>query len=268
MAMPVQTAEADLARLQAEKKNLLVAYRPNHPDVLRKSQEIELQKALVETLRAARETLPQAQQQPSPAEDVSTPEESIVVAQLKSQLQANSLELDNVDKKEQKLRADIEQYQSRLNLTPVREQQLTSMQRDYDLLRQHYGELLKKEQESRLATDLEKRQEGQQFRLADPPNLPTVPSSPKRVKISLLGILGGLVVGCALAFVAEMRDFSFHSEDEAMRRLELPLVVGIPVIRTPAEQRAQLWKRMFEWAAASLLLTAVTLAEIYVYRHG
>ena len=77
------------------------------------------------------------------------------------------LAIENLIDKEHKLRTDVDLYQSRLNLTPVREQELTAIQRDYDLLKLHYGELLKKEQESQLATDLEKRQEGQQFRLAD-----------------------------------------------------------------------------------------------------
>ena len=68
---------------------------------------------------------------------------------------------------------------------------------------------------------LEKRQEGQQFRLADPPNLPTRPSSPKRLKISLIALVGGLAFGCALAFLAETKNPSFHSEDDARSRCDI-----------------------------------------------
>jgi len=165
--------------------------------------------------------------QEQPAEVTPDPEEDLGVVQLKSQLQANAFEIENLNKKEQKLRTEIDQYRTRLNLTPVREQQLTSMQRDYDLLRQHYGDLLRKEQESQLATNLEKRQEGQQFRLADPPNLPTRPSSPKRIRISLIAFLGGLVVGCGLAFLIELRKSPFHKESD-VTSLALPIVIGVP----------------------------------------
>ena len=141
-------------------------------------------------------------------------EQDTGVAQLRSQLSANKLEIDNLHRRSRNY-GQCSSYESRLNITPVREQELTAIQRDYDLLKLHYGELLKKEQESQLATDLEKRQEGQQFRLADPPNLPTIPSSPKRLKISLVGLLAGVICGCVLAFLVDLRNSSFHSEDDA-----------------------------------------------------
>lgn len=262
---PLQVAESDLIRLQAEKKTLLAVYTSSHPDVLRKQSEIVLQRTLLEGLRSAKPLNVEKQDSP---DDSSPSEQNMVVAQLRSQLSANKLEIDNLARKEQKLREDSELYQSRLNLTPVREQELTSIQRDYDLLKLHYGELLKKEQESQLAKDLEKRQEGQQFQLADPPNLPTVPSSPKRVKISLIGLLGGLILGCALAVLMELKNSSFHSEDDATRQLNLPLVVGIPLLLTSTEQKSRSRRRVLEWVAASALLIVVAAAEFYVYRNG
>lgn len=262
---PQQVAENELTRLQTEKKNLLAVYTSRHPEVLRKESEITVQHNMLEALKAAKLAAPE--KQVTSRDDPPNSEPDIVVAQLRSQVKANSLEIDNLVNKEQKLRADIETYQSRLNVIPMREQQLTSMQRDYDLLKQHYGELLKKQQESQLATDLEKRQEGQQFRLADPPNLPTVPSSPKRVKISLIGLAGGLVLGCALAFLVEFRNPSFRTEED-LRKLELPLFVGIPYLLTPPEERSRSRKRVLEWLAASAVVSVVALAELYVYRHG
>jgi polysaccharide chain length determinant protein (PEP-CTERM system associated) len=262
---PLQAAESDLLRLRAEEKNLLTVYTPNHPDVVRKQSEIAAQQIFLENLRSAK---PGVEANGVPRDGSATSEPDIGSAQLRSQLRANKLEIDNLIAKEQKLRADVDLYQSRLNLTPVREQQLTSIQRDYDLLKLHYGELLKKEQESQLATDLEKRQEGQQFRLAEPPHLPTMPSSPKRFRISLMGLIGGLVAGCALAFLLNFRDSSFYSEDDAMRRLELPIAIGIPLLLTPAEKRNRSRWRVLEYSAASVLFTVVAFAEIYVYRHG
>jgi polysaccharide biosynthesis transport protein len=262
---PLEAALQDLSRLQAERRALLSTYTSQHPDVLKKDQEVKLQQAIVDTLKNAKAT-PQPNQERQPQSAPET-EEDLSVVQLTSQLQSNAFEIDNLAKKEQKLRTEIDEYRSRLNLTPVREQQLTSMQRDYDLLRQHYGDLLKKEQESQLATSLEKRQEGQQFRLADPANLPTRPSKPERVTISLGALFGGLVLGCAFAFFAEMKNPAFHSEVEAST-LDLPIVIGVPRFFTPAEERKRTWKRSFEWCTGLALLFAVAAAEYFVYRHG
>jgi polysaccharide biosynthesis transport protein len=263
---PLETAIHDLTRLQAERRVLVTVYTRQHPDVLKKDQEIEAQQTFVNSFKAANAAPTGDQERIGSV--VPNIEDDASVSNVKSQLRANALEIENLTKKEQKLRADIDQYQSRLNLTPVREQQLTSMQRDYELLKQHYGDLLKKEQESQLAKNLEKRQEGQQFRLADPPNLPGLPSSPKRVKISLIALAVGLGLGCGFALLVEMRNPSFQTEDEVTSRLALPLVVGIPLIFTPAEERARSRGKMLEWFAGSVVALAVVMAELYVYRHG
>jgi protein tyrosine kinase modulator len=262
---PLEAEERNLARLQAERRTLLTVYTSQHPDVLKKDQEIKVQQNLVDELKTARIAATPAQ---ASAESVSNSEDDLGIAQLRSQLQANTLEMDNLAKKEQTLRTEIDQYRGRLNLTPVREQQLTSMQRDYDLLRQHYGELLKKEQESQLSTNLEKRQEGQKFRLADPPNLPTRPSSPKRVKISLIALAGGLLLGCVLAVLAGVKNPTLNSEADVSSRLALPLVIGVPLVFTAAEERVRSRKRALEWFAGCALVIIVAVAELYVYQRG
>ena len=190
---PLEAARRDLARMESEQDQLLAQYTPRHPDVIKKGQEIARQKALVDRLAAAGASSDQTS--PSPTVPSMDPETSTAVAQLNSQLQANRLELESLAKTEVKLKGEIERYQARLNQTPVREQQLTAMLRDYDMLKKNYADLLNKEMDSQLSTNLEKRQEGQQFRLIDPANLPEVPSSPKRVKISLIGIAAGLGAG-------------------------------------------------------------------------
>lgn len=266
LASPLEAAQSELNNLKAQKRALLTVYTAQHPDVLKKEQEIKLQQTAIDDLKAAYTAPSSPERQTEVIGDMAG--EDIGVAQLKSQLQANVFEMENLAKREQKLRAEIDQYRSRLNLTPVREQQLTSMQRDYELLKQHYGELLKKEQESQLATNLEKRQEGQQFRLADPPNLPAQPSSPKRLRISLIALVAGLVIGCGLAFLADVRSSSFYTEDDVSRKLALPLVIGVPYLFTPTELRGRSWRRAFEWVAGSVLALAIVLAEFYVYRHG
>jgi polysaccharide biosynthesis transport protein len=263
---PLEAAQRDLARLQTERRALLTVYTLQHPDVLKKNQEIIVAQNVVSELHAARAAA--IPDQPTNEAAASDSEDNFGIAQLRSQLQANSLEMDNLAKNEQKLRTEIEQYKGRLNLTPVREQQLTAMQRDYDLLRQHYGELLKKEQESQLSTNLEKRQEGQQFRLADPPTLPTRPSSPKRMKISLMAFAGGLVLGCVFAFLADLRNSTLNSEADLSGRLALPLVIGVPLFFTEAEKRTRSRKRALEWIAACALLFIIAVAEMYVYRRG
>ena len=102
---PLQAAEGDLRRLQTEKKNLLSVYTPNHPDVVRKQNEIAAQQAFLEGVKSAR---PGAEKHNISGEGSLTSEEDIGSAQLRSQLRANKLAIENLIDKEHKLRTDVD----------------------------------------------------------------------------------------------------------------------------------------------------------------
>jgi hypothetical protein len=189
-------------------------------------------------------------------------------AQVMSQLEANRVEIESLSKDERHLKGLIAQYENRLNRTPYAEQQQASIIRDTEALRLEYADLQRKEQESQLATNLEKQQGGQQFRLIDPASLPTLPSSPKRLKMSLMAAVLGLLLGGAAALLLELRDTSFHTEKELAKHLSPPLIVGLPVFSIPGEARRRAWITKLEWIAGSILLLAITVAELYVYKRG
>jgi succinoglycan biosynthesis transport protein ExoP len=265
------TVANDLARLKSERAKLLDHYTPQYPAVVKLNEKIAETEASINTLR----TWMNSGAEPSHADTSSTsaiaPDGDTSLGQLRGQLEANKLELETLSRDEKRLKAEIGQYERRLNATPVREQQLAGILRNYDQLKQDYAELLAKESQSQMAADLEKRQEGQQFRLIDHPSLPTVPTSPNRIKISLGGAAAGIGLGLALAFLMDLKDSSFHSEEDLSQRFALPLVVGVPLLLTSNEERSRTRKRAFEWVAGSGLVLAVLLAQVYefyLYRHG
>ena len=145
---------------------------------------------------------------------------------------------------------------------------MTDLVANYELAKQNYADLLSKKTQSELATNLEKQQKGQQFRILDQPSLPAKPSSPNRLKISLGGIAAGLAVGLGLTFLMEVGDHSLQDEQDVSRRFGIPLVVSVPLLPSPAEERKRPWRIGLEWVAASVLVVAVALAEYYVYRKG
>ena len=280
---PVEVAQNELNRLQEQREVLLRRVTPQHPDALRSAMEIAKAEANLKELKAAAPASAPAQaNEPSgtPALSASSaspavhPEPAVrsdddpAVAQVKSQLEANRLEIDNLLKDEKQLKASLTQYQSRLNLTPVREQQLAGIVRDYDLLKKEYADLTSKEVQSQLATSLEKRQEGLHFRVVNPPNLPVIPSSPKRLKASFGGLAGGLVLGLVLAFLWEMKTPVFHTQSELKRHFQAPIMLGLPQLQTSAERSFRVWRTRLEWLAGSAMGLIVLMAEYYVYRHG
>jgi succinoglycan biosynthesis transport protein ExoP len=261
----VLAIQGELTRLQSEKATLLDQYTPQYPAVKKINEKIAQKKAALNSLRVPQ--TPGTEKAPVDTAPLSAiaVEEDASLAQLRGQAEANRLEIENLSKDEQRLKDAISQYQTRLNATPMREQQIAGILRNYDLLKQDYAELLNKEMQSQLSADLEKRQEGQKFRLVDRPSLPTVPSSPNRIKISLGGAAAGIGLGLALAFLMDTRDRSFHSEEGLSKHFALPLVVGVPLLLTSYEERSRTRKRAVEWVAGSGLSLAVFVAEFYEF---
>jgi polysaccharide biosynthesis transport protein len=268
-----QGIASELARLKFERAKLLDHYTPQYPAIIKLSEKIAGTEASLKSMQIWRtgseESLADGSvEAPS---GVSPPDNDISLGQLRGQLVANRLEIQNLSKDQKELQRKVNEYQQRLNATPIREQQLAGILRNYDQLKQDYSELLTKESQSQMAADLEKRQEGQQFRQVDRPSLPTVPFSPNRIKLSVGGAAAGIGLGLALAFMLDLMDRSFHSEEDLSQRFAVPIVVGVPLLLTSQEEDSRTRKRVFEWLAGSGLVLAVFLAELYeyyIYRFG
>jgi len=122
--------------------------------------------------------------------------------------------------------------------------------------------------DSELATSLIKRQQGQRFRIIDQPSLPSKPSYPPRMKISLAGLAAGIAVGLVLAFFVESRNHSLRDEHELRQVFAFPLVLGVPLLLSKAEERRRSHKAVLEWLGVVTLSLLMAAAEFYVYRRG
>ena len=265
------TVANDLAHLKSEREKLLDRYTLEYPAVIKLNEKIAETEASLKTLRGWMTAGAKAAHADPVSTSTIAADGDTSIGELRSQLEANRLEIETLSRDEMRLKGQIEEYEHRLNATPVREQQLAGILRNYDQLKQDYADLLAKESQSRMAADLEKRQEGQQFRLVDRPSLPTVPSSPNRIKISLGGAAAGLGLGLGLALLMNIMDRSFHSEEDVSQRFAVPLIIGVPLLLTSHEDRSRTRRRAFEWVAGSGLVLAVLIAqlyEFYLYRHG
>jgi succinoglycan biosynthesis transport protein ExoP len=260
---PLAKALDDLETLKSRRAALLAQYTPQYPGVREIEQDIVQQQNLIARLRSGNRS---GRHPAEPSIPTSQGAQSNSLAQLNSQLEANRLEIQNLAKGEKNLQVQVAQYQQRLNLTPVREQQLAEIMRKYDLSKQNYADLLGKVTQSELATSLEQRQQGQQFRVIDPASFPEKPSSPKRSLIAIGGIVAGLFLGAALAFLIDSRDHTFYSEGDLIAQFKFPLILALPPVFVRSEERRRSWKRVLEWSAGTALVMALLIVEYYIYR--
>ena len=132
--------------------------------------------------------------------------------QLKAQLRAAQQAM--VDQKQEQARVveQVHSYQSRIESSPQVEEEYKQITRDHETALDFYNSLLKKMNESSMATALEQRQQGEQFRVMDAPNLPDSPVFPNRFQFEAGGFASGLLLGLLLAGLLEYRDTSLRNE--------------------------------------------------------
>ena len=140
--------------------------------------------------------------------------------------------------------ADIKKYESRIEGTTVHQQELMSIQRDYENLQKNYQSLLEKKLTVGMAGDLDQKRQGTQMRIVEPAGLPSWPEKPN----PLLVMLGGLAVGCALgfgsAFGIEIMRRGYVSAEEIEMALGLPVLAAISQFESawPGSAKMPAWE--------------------------
>ena len=261
----------ELDRLRAQLVDLSARYTPDHPDVLRLKQQIATTEKLAQqedaditSGKSSRST-----ETVSTARSMADLQSMSPMLQIEGQVKANQLEIANRQQEVRALARQIENYQDRLNLTPVREQELASITRDHEQSRTNYESLLNKKMQSEMATSLEKREEGEQFHIIDPPNVPHKPYWPDRFKFSLLGVAFGILLAFGTAALVETVDGRIYREQDLRALVASPVLARIPLFHSSEEQqKQQQWYRGLETAAASVLIIMIPTMTLFTYYRG
>lgn len=93
------------------------------------------------------------------------------------------------------LQASRQDLEKRLERSPIVEQELLVLERDYSNLKENYAKLLDKRLHTRVEENIEKRQKGGKFRIVEHAMLPLEPVVPNKAKVLVLGFLFGCVLG-------------------------------------------------------------------------
>ena len=265
-ATPLGVIDKTIAGLEARLAALQAKYTANYPDVVRVRAQLDEWQAMRRKAVAAKQPAPptQAGSTAFGASLAADDSEAPNLAEVQSRLKATGAEIAYHKGQITQLRGRIAGTETRLRLTPLRAQQLADLTRDYQNARDNYQSLLQKKLQSALATNLEKREEGERLRVIDPPSLPQQPVSPNRLEIILAGWAAGLTAGIGLVAAEEMTDQTLRATCDFHEALPCPLLARLPVLRSPAEERRRKWMRIGEIAGMVILALASAGLAIYV----
>ncbi|HTZ95257.1 MAG TPA: XrtA system polysaccharide chain length determinant [Terriglobales bacterium] len=264
--------DQELDKLRNQLADLSSRYTDQHPDVRKLKDQIakteKMRAQLMADLKAKAEANAQSDDTSAVTRNGVDNAQSAPMAQLQGQLRSNEIEIQNRERSIESLQAKIGEYQARLNDEPVREQQLADLTRGYDQSKANYDDLLKKKNESAMATSMELLQQGEHFRMIDPPSLPLKPDFPNRLKFCGIGLGVGLALGVVVAGAFEMMDHRLFDEKQIASLLPVAVLAEIPdVISSQDEQRQRkhLW---LTWAATGAVCVVILAGSAISYLRG
>src|SRR6266550_69635 len=212
---PADTAAARLNLLRQELAMAQTRFSDKYPDVVQLKEQIRVLEQKVEAEKVTAAALPKAVAGPKRVgRDLRVPPENAYVASLMTQLDQATVEAKTSAEEIRGINGQIAFYTRRLENTPKHEQELAILTRDYDTSKELFKSLLTKRGEADMASELELRQKGENFRVIEPARLPERPAGPNRFRLLLVGLALALGASGAAVVLAEQVDTSFRRVDE------------------------------------------------------
>jgi polysaccharide chain length determinant protein (PEP-CTERM system associated) len=255
--LPAASAAQQLAAARSSLSSLRMRYKPEHPDVARAERLVaELEpKAAAEELELAQRAATQTETgNPTPTMDPIRREN---LRQMRAEIESLDRQIAFKESDERRVRAEVAEYQGRLEAVPGLESEWVALTRDYDTQQQAYKDLLAKSSAAQVAANLEEQDIGERFRIVDPATVPVHPLPAVRARINAGGLVLGLLLGLGLALLLEVRDSSFRTDADVIDVLSIPVLTMVPRIITAEEIKTRHRRRVVLSVAG---MTCVALA--------
>ena len=190
--------DSRISTLESNLDELLIRYTDNHPDVVKtKSLLDNLKKQRqehIDSLSQVAQTTGSYSQFGNLNQNPVYQEMKLLVANLENQIASLKVREEQFGKKV----ADLEKI---IDLVPQIEAEEQGLNRDYEITRNKYLELLTRREQAELSRKAEATSDDVQFRVIDPPTLPTKPSGPNRIIFYTLIMIIGFGFGLGIAFL-------------------------------------------------------------------
>lgn len=147
--------------------------------------------------------------------------------------------------------------------------EMAKMNRDYDVLRRQYDQLVKSREEVRLRMDVENKTDQVRFQIIDPPSFPRNPVAPNRPLLLTFVLVAGLAAGVATAFLASRIHTTYVSANRLQEAFGVPVLGAVSEVLSDQQQaQNRLRTRGFAALMVGLIGAYGMLMAYQVMAHG
>lgn len=224
------TPELDtrIETLKRQLDELLRRYTDEHPDVLQtrrtvaqlEGQRRQEAEAKLRALKAANKNGNTAATNPVFQRlRISLAEAEANVASLRAQLGSQQ--------------GRMEEIRSQAGKVPQAEAELAQLNRDYEVIRKNYDQLVTRREAASLGVKIDQSSSMAEFRLVEPPRVLPQPVFPSKRQLAMALMVVALLTGAAAAYVMTMVNPSFGTEKELREFTKRPVLGSLTVVADP-----------------------------------
>lgn len=167
------------------------------------------------------------------------------------------------------LEADIASLRDKQATEPGLAAEQSQLNRDYEVLKNQYDELLEQREALRLRGQVQTETDALRFSVTDPPSAPTSPVEPNRPLLLAMVLAAGIGGGIAIAFALAQIKASYATAERLAKAAGLPVVGSISQTLTRAQREIR--KRRMRWfygTAAGLFVVFGILQVVEMAQRG
>ncbi|MDP2903124.1 MAG: hypothetical protein Q8N96_08455, partial [Methylovulum sp.] len=205
---------------------LLIRYTENHPEVVSINKVIELEKSKH-----------QSKENSLAKDNLVTPSvmANPYIQTIKVALNEAEAEVASQRARVEQLKLRVDRIKNELNSRLTIETDLQNINRDYDAIKKNYEQLLESREQASMSEKVDDQAEALKFKIADAPNVPLKPSSPKRVYFYTGLLVVGVALGFCIALLLYLIKPTIMSTGQLGQITGLPILGGVSMKNNPIE---------------------------------
>jgi polysaccharide chain length determinant protein (PEP-CTERM system associated) len=255
VATAVPEIDARIAAQKTKLDELLRTYTDEHPDVIGTRRVIAaLEEQKTEELKAREKAAAASGKAPESAS------RNPVYQQMRASLADAEANVASLKARLSAYESQYAQLRAAARLVPEVEAEFAQLNRDYDVQKKTYGDLLARREAATMGVDVQDTG-GTQFRVIDPPRVSPQPVAPTH--IALLGVAFALALGVGLlaSFVASELLPTFH-DSRSLREVSQRPVLGMVAMLHSESARRKLRRNVYLFAGGLSGLIATFAAVL------
>ena len=265
--------EAKIADMNNRIDDLLVAYTEKHPDIVTMRKMVG---DLEQKIEARKKELEKEAAENPVAEGGDEDLESMMGNPFKQQLQLQAAEADamvaGLQTRVAEYERRVQELETKVDTVPEVEAELARLNRDYEVNKGQYDELLKRRELAYMAQEADQSEDDVKVKIIEPPRVPLLPTGPNRLLFASIVLLLGLGIGGALSAVLSQMNPRIIDVPDLKDITGLPVLGVVSMSSSPLHRQQRRYELMaFSAALAGLVIVyigQVVLLVMGIDLHG